>query len=180
MAEVRSCSPGGCDDEQRLKRDGVCEYDGCGGSPPCTPSCPVACGQANGCGSNCGNGDNGAPDAPTLDPGEGGIVVVGVGEEVTVSWSSVSKANTYELELYQQGTDCSDVTAHCVDAGGTSYSFVPLVPNYYYRVRAVNTSCTAYDGLDDYGDWGDASFSVMGRGNRASICLGKARAKESL
>ncbi|MEA3355357.1 MAG: hypothetical protein U9Q63_02660, partial [Patescibacteria group bacterium] len=132
-------------------------------NPPCTPDCDSACGQADGCGSNCGNSDNGKPNQVALNPLDGAEINVEAGEQVMVSWSSANKADHYELELYQNGTDCTDVTAHCdEEVDGTSFSFDPLVSSYYYRVRGVNTSCTAYDGSDDFGDWAEAIFDIRG------------------
>ena len=123
----------------------------------CTPSCTPACGQANGCGGNCNNSDGGAPDAPTLDPGDGGSVTIDVGEDVVVSWDPVNKANEYEYEIYQVGEDCSHATAHCGSQAGTSVSFQALVNNYYYHVRALNSSCAT-----EYSGWSEATFMVNG------------------
>jgi len=123
----------------------------------CTPSCSPACGQANGCGGNCNNSDGGVPDAPTLDPGDGGAVTIDVDEDVVVSWDPVNKAEEYEYEIYQVGEDCSHATAHCGSQAGTSVSFPALVNNYYYHVRALNSSCAT-----EYSGWSEATFMVNG------------------
>lgn len=86
----------------------------CNTQPCCTPNCPTACGQADGCGVTCSSRDAGAPDAPSLNPANGGTVTVGEGQQATVSWSAPAKADSYELELYPAGTSRSGLSAHCL------------------------------------------------------------------
>jgi len=125
--------------------------------PPCNPSCSPACGQNNGCGGTCSNSASGIPDAPTLTSPVGGSVTIDVGEDVVVSWDPVNKADLYEYEIYQVGEDCSHATKHCGSQVGTSVSFPALVTDYYYLVRAVNTSC----GFESSGDT-TGTFTVNG------------------
>ena len=125
--------------------------------PPCSPSCSSPlCGQANGCGGSCSNSDDGVPGALTLNP-SGGSVTISPGQQVTVSWSSDSKADYYELELYRPGAGCSDTGAYCGQVTGTSYSFSPIYGTYFYQVRGINTSCGS-----DSGNFVSASFNIYG------------------
>ncbi len=150
--ETTYCGDGSCNGSENC---GSCPSD-CGAC--CTPSCSPACGQANGCGGTCGTGDAGTPGTPALSPADGGAVSVTEGEQVTVSWSSAALADLYELELYPAGSDCADIAAHCLSQAGTTYSFDPLYPVYYYQVTALNNSCSA----SEYGTAGSAVFTVNG------------------
>ena len=113
-----------------------CETD-CG--PCCTPSCSSPyCGQGDGCGGNCSSADAGAPPAPTLNPANGGtLTVTAVGQQVTVSWSA-ALADSYWLQL---DPGCTTEGAYYGAISGTTYSFTPLCPSYYYRVWALNSTC---------------------------------------
>lgn len=137
----------------------ACQSDpACVLPPSCTPSCSPACGQDDGCGGTCGTTDAGNPGTPTLSPADGGTVTVAEGGQVTLSWSSVAKADLYELELYPIGADCTYVAAHCLSQAGTTYSFDPLYPTYYYQVTPLNNTCSA----SEYGTAGSAVFNISG------------------
>ena len=141
----------------------TCSKD-CGSCPPaCTPACTPACGQADGCGGTCSSSAAGIPGDPIVDPGDGDSVLVGVGEDVDMSWSSATLADSYELEVYATETDCLDVTAHCESVAGLTYSFPPLTSVYDYRLRSVNDSCDGIAGNGiEYGNWVTGTFSVNG------------------
>jgi len=113
-----------------------CETD-CG--PCCTPSCSSPyCGQGDGCDGTCSSADAGAPPAPTLNPANGGtLTVTAVGQQVTVSWSA-ALADSYWLQL---DPGCTTEGAYYGAISGTTYSFTPLCPSYYYRVWALNSTC---------------------------------------
>jgi len=97
------------------------------------------------------------PSAPALNPVNGGTVTVSEGQQVTVSWSAPALADSYERELYPAGTNCLTSGAYCDPTTGLSYTFLPLYPSYYYRVRALNSTCST-----QWGDWAAATFSVRG------------------
>lgn len=141
--------------------------DGCGGT--CSSSSIGAgcgspyCGQLDACGYSCGSGDAGAPAAPALSPADGGTVTVSEGALATVSWSAPALADSYYLELYPAGTNCLTSGAYCASLAGLSYSFLPLYPGYYYRVRALNSSCAT-----EWGGVGSRNFLRPGRDLRNS------------
>lgn len=125
---------------------------------PCVPVCNSPyCGQADGCGGTCASTDAGAPAAPALSPANGGTVTVIEGQQATVSWSAPAKADSYELELYPAGTNCLASGAYCDSSTGLTYTFLPLYPSYFYRVRALNSTCST-----EWGAWAAATFSVRG------------------
>ena len=128
---------------------------GAPGAPACTPYCPYVCGEADGCLGTCGN-NGGTPGIPTLTPSEG-IVTVDEGDDITVSWSSVTKATAYALELYPSGTDCSDANAHCYMLAGYSWTFSPMASSYVFRVQAYNSYCGGFTG-----SWASSTFSIVG------------------
>lgn len=150
-----------CDD-CACAADEVCSNGTC--VPACVPDCPVACGQPDGCGGTCANTDNGPPAAPALNPAEGGSVTISEGEQPTVAWSSPAKADFYNLKLYPTpgSSSCSSANVDCLDTTATTYSFDPVSATYFYQVQGVNTTCTAYDGSDDIGDWAEANFTING------------------
>jgi len=131
--------------------DTACNTQSC-----CTPSCPTNCGQSNGCGGTCSNADSGSPGAVNLNP-SGGSVSINPGQQVTVSWSAASKAESYQIELYPSVSNCGGSGDYCAETGSQSYSFTPLSGTYYYRVRGLNTTCGT-----DYGPWEEASFTING------------------
>ena len=127
--------------------DTYCAGGGGGGASPSPPSCtPVCnapyCGQGDGCGGTCSSSDAGVPGVPSLNPVNGGTVTVSEGQQATVSWSAPALADSYQLELYPAGTNCLTSGAYCSSLTGLTYSFLPLYPSYYYRVRALNSTCS--------------------------------------
>lgn len=148
---------------------GSCSWD-CpddGGGPSCTPSCSSPyCGQSNECPpGTCSSSDAGVPGVPTgLNPADGGTVTVNEGQQAKVSWSASAKADSYYLELYpwdlllNAAPTCSTSGVYCDSLVGTSYSFTPAYPKYYYKVKALNNTC----GVDEYSAWAGATFSVRG------------------
>ena len=143
--------------------DGSCTWD-CpddGGGLSCTPVCNAPyCGQSNECPPGiCSSSDAGVPGVPTgLNPVNEGIVPVIEGQQVTLSWwAADSLTDSYYLELYPAGTNCSTSGAYCDALAGLSYTFTPLQPSYYYRVRALNSTCST-----EWGNWAGATFYVKG------------------
>ena len=123
--------------------------------------CSVNCGQFDDCSPNnqCPNTDDGTPGAITFTSPNNGQAVVGNNGTLTLSWSTASKAESYQYQIYPQNTSCSNTYAHCGSTNGTSYSFIPD-PNggsqYTIRVRAINTTCDY-----DIGPWYSADFTIM-------------------
>ncbi|MDI6770529.1 MAG: hypothetical protein QMD04_12765 [Anaerolineales bacterium] len=138
-----TCGDGSCNGSENCSS---CPGD-CGAC--CTPSCSSPyCGQGDGCGGTCASTDAGAPGAPALNPVNGGTVTVSEGQQATASWSAPAKADSYELQLYPAGTNCSALGAYCSSTGSLAYSFEPLYSQYYYRVRGINTTCAT-----EHGNW---------------------------
>ena len=67
----------------------------------------------------------------------------------TVTWGPVAKATYYQVQFYPKGSSCADEEAYCTITQETSYSFVPLSKDYYYRVRPVNDTCLPADWMLD-------------------------------
>lgn len=130
--------------------------------PACTPSCAQMCGQPDGCGGTCGNADAGAPTAPTNLQPSGDVIVTS--STVPVSWGASSPANSYEVEIYPLGSDCSDPLALCTVVAGTSinYTISSSVTTYTARVRAVNSICTLISGTaTQYSAWVTTNFTPV-------------------
>lgn len=104
-------------------------------------------------------------DIATTVPTDGGTVIVPVGGQATISWSAALNATKYDLELYPQGSDCSDAAAHCTygasggGIAGTSYSFTPTTTTAYtFRVRGYFGACGTV------GNWTALiNFTVLGQ-----------------
>ena len=149
------CGDGSCDSDEG------CDCEDCEDEPECncSPSCPTSCGQADGCGGTCPNTDAGIPTAPTLNPANNAIVTVTqASPNVRVSWSAPNLADLYDLEIYPAGTSCAAAGAYCNYSRTTrSYSFLPQYPSYYYRVRALNNTCS-----QQYSAWAGATHNIRG------------------
>ena len=127
------CGDGSCNGSEDCSS---CPAD-CGAC--CTPVCNSPyCGQGDGCGGYCSSGDAGAPLAPALNPADGGTVTVAESEQVTVSWSAPALADSYWLQL---DPGCTTEGAYYGAISGTTYSFTPLCPSYFYQVWALNSTC---------------------------------------
>lgn len=112
----------------------------------CTPSCPVACGQADGCGGTCANTDSGVPTTPsfTTPSYAGQMLMTNTSGQITLSWSTVAKADYYQLALHNGLTGDHIGTYNT----GSSYTFTPTLTNYIAQVRAVNNTCS-----NQYSEW---------------------------
>jgi hypothetical protein len=98
------------------------------------------------------------PAAPVLSPADGERLHITEGQTVTLSWSTPTNADTFEMWLYPLGKDCTDESAVCQEMGAsTTYSFTPLESDYHYQVRGFNADCPEIPGA-----WGMADFNVMG------------------
>jgi hypothetical protein len=78
------------------------------------------------------------PLAPALNPANGATVTVSESQQVTVSWSAPAKADSYWLQL---DPGCTTSGAYYGAITGTTYSFTPLCPSYFYQVWALNSTC---------------------------------------
>lgn len=135
-SRYNSCSPGGVE----TQACDTCNLNGC--------SCTVACGQSTACGT-CSNSDFGPPGPIVLTPASGNLQIP-ADRSVTLSWTTATKAENYDIEVYPTGTtaglECTAPNTFCqTGITGTSYTFsAPLgVANYSWRVKANNNTCNA-------------------------------------
>jgi len=89
-----------------------------------------------------------------LNPADGGTVTVAESEQVTVSWSAPALADSYWLQL---DPGCTTEGAYYGAISGTTYSFTPLCPSYFYQVWALNSTCAT-----EWSAPAAATFSVRG------------------
>lgn len=130
----------------------------------CPVNCPVMCSQPNGCGGNCANTDAAVPGTPSNLQPTGNVNVAST--NINLTWTAGSLADSYEVEVYPQGTSCSDPSAFCSTAVyGTSqaYTISASVNTYFFRVRSVNNTCNAILGnVTQYSPWASTTFTPMG------------------
>lgn len=121
----------------------------------CTLSCActAACGQQTACGT-CSGGDYGAPGVVTLSPASGNLTIP-TNRQVTLSWTSASLADNYDIQVFPAGTpagqECTADDTFCATGlTTTNYTFTAPtgVVNYEWRVRANNTTCSAVDYME--------------------------------
>jgi hypothetical protein len=126
--------------------------------PGCFTDCSELCGQGDGCGGNCSDDDAGSPTAPVISPIDGSTVSVTLAQPtVRLSWSEPDKSDSYELQVYPAGTNCSNPDAYCASVTNDFYRLTASYPNYTMRVRALNSTCDT-----EYSSWSAANFSVQG------------------
>jgi len=89
-----------------------------------------------------------------LNPADGGTVTVAESEEAAVSWSAPALADSYWLQL---DPGCTTEGAYYGAISGTTYSFTPLCPSYFYQVWALNSTCAT-----EWSAPAAATFSVRG------------------
>lgn len=113
-------------------------------------ACSMSCGQSTDCGT-CSASGLGTAGVTTLNPSSGTINVPS-NRQVTVSWSAVTGAESYDVQIYPTGTttgqECTAANTFCVSGTtSTNYTFTAPtgVANYSWRVRTINTTCDAID-----------------------------------
>src|SRR6185369_17879888 len=102
QSRTNSCAVGGV------------EYQGC---DTCTLgcSCTSSCGQSTACGT-CASTDLGTPGATVLTPASGNYTMPS-NRSVTLSWTAVSGAENYDVQVYPTGTtagqECTASNTFC-------------------------------------------------------------------
>jgi hypothetical protein len=122
----RNCAPG-------------LEYDAQGNCncPRCRAQCTPACGQPSNCGGVCPSTDAGVPGAVTgLNPANNSTIAYNTTTNtVTLSWTAVSKADLYDLEVIPVTGDtlsCATDGAFCTYASnrqGTTNGSFAIIPS---------------------------------------------------
>lgn len=166
--ETGPCGGGSCGPCQRqlIKRSNssgqLCGAEQCVSDPSCAPagSCTPRCGQANGCSGVCSSSDAGIPGSVTITPANGSTVNISGANQITVSWTAATKADSYTVDIYPTGSDCSSPYASC-GISTTSTSRVMTLngaggARWTVTVQPVNTSCANQPGLVY-----DSSFTVL-------------------
>ena len=100
-----------------------------------------------------------APGVPSaLSPACGGTVAAG---DVTLTWSTVPNATSYDYELYS-GATCTGTPVLADNVSGTSYVWAnPGVGTHAWRVRARNNAYPSQCTPEAVGAWtGCCSFTV--------------------
>ncbi len=113
--------------------------------------CPNSCGQVNACGRNCGTSDETPPSGTTTPtPANGATVTVTPpATTVTLSWTAMTKATKYNLQIYPTGTpsgqECTASGSACPTNLTTlnyAFTFTPTITSYTWRILPINGTCT--------------------------------------
>ncbi len=115
-------------------------------------TCPNSCGQTNACGVYCGTKDEVSPsNTTTPSPANGSsVTLTPPTTTVTLSWTAMTKATKYNLQIYPTGIppgqECTAAGSACpIGITDLSYNFVvtPTVTNYSWRILPINGTCSS-------------------------------------